>query len=1147
MEFRILGPLELCSDGQLVDLGGAKQRALLAVLLLHANRVVSQDSLIESLWESDPPASAQKALQMYVSGLRKLVGKDRVETRPPGYLLRVADDELDLGRFQQLREQGKLTEALDLWRGPPLSDFAYNGFAQAEIARLEDQRLTCLEERFEQELDAGRHGELTGELEALVAQHPLRERLRGQLMLALYRSGRQAEALDAYQRARATLVDELGIEPGRQLRELHQQILNQDGSLELMSSRAVSEDAAEGARGIFVGRVDELAEAAAALDDALAGRGGLIFLVGEPGIGKSRLSEELLRNARALGALTLVGRCWEAGGAPAYWPWVQSLRSYIRSAPPVHLREELGSSAGELAQLLPELRELFPDVPEPPPIDAESARFRLFEAVSTLIRTAASRQALVLVLDDLHAADESSLLLLRFLGRELGGSRVLVVAAARNVDPSPSDPLTAALTELAREPVTRTMLLRGLEVEDVRRFLELTTGESPDESLVTVLHEETEGNPLFVGEIVRLLSAEGSLTGDAPPRIAIPQSIRDVIARRLRRLSGECLDLLTLASVLGREFSLGVLARAARVSEFDVLDTLDEAMRDRVVADVPGVPSELRFAHVLIRDTLYDDLTTARRIRLHRQAVQALEELYGEGSSGALAELAHHSIAGSDFERGVRYAHSAGDRALELLAYEEAARLYSTALEALELSQPGDDRTRCELLLALGDAQGKVGNTPEAKETLLAAAAIARSAGLSEHLGRAALGYGGRFPWLRAGSDLRLVPLLEEALAGLGEEESQLRVRLLARLAGALRDQPSLEPRTSLSREAVAIARRLGDADTLGYALVSLTTATWSPEIEELVPYVDEVKRLAEETGDPERMFQWGWLQHIVCMNLGDIAGAEEIGVTHRAVAWELKQRSQQWYSTVMRSLVPLIRGEFAEAEQLAEEALQIGQRAQGWDAAFSHCILLFAVRREQGRLEEVDELVRTSIDEYAGYRSFRCLVPLIDCELGRIDDARAGFEELAVDGFGALPRDSEWVFNLSVLAQVAAYLGDRARAVTLYDLLLPYAHRNATLTGEIAIGSVSRYLGLLAALLERWDDAELHFEGGLEMNERMTARPWVAHTQEDHARMLLARGAAADRHRAQQLLDEALNTYRELGMQQHLVRAAGLRRAGHP
>ena len=222
MEFRILGPLEVRSDGQAVDLGGAKQRALLAVLLLDANHVVSRDRLIDALWEDDPPETAAKALQVYVSGLRKLIGKERLQTRAPGYLLGVVRDELDLECFRELQEGGRPAEALALWRGPPLSDFAHSRFAQAEIARLEDLHLACLEERIEQDLHAGRYAELTGELEALVAEHPLRERLRGQLMLALYRSGRQAEALDAYQAARRALVDELGIEPGRELRELHQ-------------------------------------------------------------------------------------------------------------------------------------------------------------------------------------------------------------------------------------------------------------------------------------------------------------------------------------------------------------------------------------------------------------------------------------------------------------------------------------------------------------------------------------------------------------------------------------------------------------------------------------------------------------------------------------------------------------------------------------------------------------------------------------------------------------------------------------------------------------------------------------------------------------------------------------------------------------
>lgn len=1140
-EFRILGPLEVLVNGVPLEVGAQKPRALLAMLLLHPNEVVSSDRLIDALWEDGPPPTAQKALQVYVSQLRKMLGRERVETVAPGYRLRVSDGELDANRGWHLLAEGKPEEALALWRGEPLADFAHSGFAQADIARLVELRLAAVEAHIDRELTAGRHTQAIGELEALVREYPLRERLRSQLMLALYRSGRQADALEAYQDARRALTEELGVELGRELRELQAAVLRQDGSLEQQVHASPSVEAADVQRGVFVGREAELSQLTTALDDAFAGRGRLALLVGEPGIGKSRLAEELVRRARSRGASTMIGRCWEAGGAPAYWPWVQSLRAHLRATPRDRLREELGSSGPHLAHLLPELRELFPDIPEPIPVDAESARFRLFEAVSTLLANAGRHRPLVLVLDDVHAADEPSLLLLRFLARELGGNRVLVVGAYRNVDPSPSDPLTATLTELAREPVTRTIVLGGLGEDDVRRFIELTTGESPGTDLVAAIHEETEGNPLFVGEIVRLLASEGSLSPDAAPRVVIPQSVRDVIARRLRHLSETCAHTLLLASVLGREFPLSVLARMADLPEDELLDVLDEAMRDRVVTDVPGAPAVLRFAHVLIRDTLYEGLTTARRVRLHRRALEALESLYGEGSNRARAELAYHSIAGSDFERGVRYAKQAGDRALALLAYEEAARLYETGLEALELSVSSDERTRCELLLALGDAQGKAGNTPEAKATLLAAAELARGAGLPEHQARAALGYGGRFPWLRAGTDEHLVPLLEEALEALGQEESQLRARLLARLAGALRDQPSLEPRSSLSREAVALARRLGDPDTLGYALVSMATSTWGPDIDSLIPCADEVKALAEQTGDLERMVQWGWLQHIVWMSVGETARAEEVATTHSAVAEQLKQRSGQWYSTVMRSVLALFRGEFAEAERLADEALELGRRAQGWDAEFSYRILLFSVRREQGRLREVEDLVRASLEEYAGYRSLRCLVALIDCELGRDDQARMQLDELAADDFGMLPRDGEWLFNLSVLAEVAAHLGDRPRAERLYELLAPYAHMNAQLTAEIATGSIARYLGMLAASLGRVEDAARHYEAALAANERAGARPWVAHTQEDYARLLLSRGDGGDQQHARALLDRAIGTYRELGMDGPLRRAEAL------
>src|SRR6266516_4776755 len=717
MDFRILGPLEVSTQGERLDLGGQKQRALLAVLLLEANRVVSQDRLIEALWEDNPPETALKALQVYVSQLRKALGKERLVTKAPGYMLRVEQGEFDLERFLTLQEEGRLQEALELWRGPPLSDFRYQRFAQAEIARLEEFRLACLEERIEHDLARGHHAELVGELEAIIDEHPLRERLRIQLMLALYRSGRQADALEAYQDARRALTEELGIAPGRPLRELHQAILRQDAGLDFA---AAAEPVAETPRSTFVGREAELAELVAGLDDAVAGRGRLFLIVGEPGIGKSRLADQLIAQAQARGTRVLVGRCWEAGGAPVYWPWLQSLMPYIRETEAQTLRSQLGSGAPDLAQILPELRELYPDLAEPRSLEPESARFRLFEAMTSFLRSAAEQRPVLLVLDDLHAADEPSLLLLQFVARELRASRLLVVGAYRDVDPKLADALAAALTELAREPVTRTLSLGGLGKADVARFIELTTAHTPGASVVETVHTGTEGNPLFVGEIVRLLAAEGRLD-ESGPRPAVPQSLKEVIARRLRHLSAECKRVLSLASVLGREFDLDVLASASSLERGTLFELLDEAIAQQLVTDVPGSRVRLRFGHALFRDGLYDDLPASRRRQLHRAVGEALEKLSSSDADSHLAELAHHfceAVPPADPSKAVDYARSAGDHAAGLLAPDEAVRLYEMALS---LSAPP---VRPRLLLRaprslwMGGARGSA-RAVEARDALV--------------------------------------------------------------------------------------------------------------------------------------------------------------------------------------------------------------------------------------------------------------------------------------------------------------------------------------------------------------------------------------------------------------------------------------------
>jgi DNA-binding SARP family transcriptional activator len=843
MDFRILGPLEALDEGRLVALGGSKQRALLAVFLLHRGETLTTDRLIDELWGERPPATAAKTVQVYISRLRRALagGEDNgstggVVTREHGYQLRLDPERLDAHRFERLVAQGRgelaagrperaaaaLEEALSLWRGPPLADLAYEPFAQREIARLEDVRAAALEQLIEAKLALGGHAEVVGELEGLIAQHPYRERLRAQLMLALYRSERQADALQAYQDARRTLVEELGIEPGERLRGLERAILAQEPELHLAAAEepAAAEPVAEAPRSVFVGRKRELAELLGGLDDVFAGRGRLFLLGGEPGIGKSRLADELIRRAVGRGARVLVGRCWEAGGAPAYWPWVQSLRTYLRQAEPEALPVQLGAGAAELAQVVPELRQYLPGLPEPRSPESEGARFRLFDATAQFLRNASQSRPILLVLDDLHAADAPSLLLLRFLARELGSTRLFLLGAYRDVDPIPGQPLTEMLAEVAREPVTRRLRLGGLSQREVAQYVDLEASEIASSELVAGLHEDTEGNPFFLSEIVRLLVLEGLPTDPtAEVRVGIPQSVRDVTTRRLNHLSEECNRVLVLASVLGREFALDTLVRMGDVSDEHLLDKLDEAIAAGVVSEVPGGRARLRFAHVLIRDTLYDELRSARRIRLHRLALEALEALYGDRPGSHLAELAHHAMAGHALAKGLYYTQRAGDRALALLAYEEAARLYESALDALDLADRQDDRARCGLLLSLGEAQARAGDTLAAKSAFLDAADIARRLGLARELATAAAGYGGRIVWDRAGDDDRLVPLLEAGLAALGGEDVLLRARLLARLAGALRDEHSRDRRDALSREAVELARRAEDPAALAYAL----------------------------------------------------------------------------------------------------------------------------------------------------------------------------------------------------------------------------------------------------------------------------------------------------------------------------------------
>ena len=1073
MEFRILGPLEARRDGVPLSPGGPKQRALLALMLLHANEPVSRAALIDGLWGERPPETAAKALQVYVSQLRRALGRELVRTHPGGYRLVLEPDALDLSRFERLVAEAraaapaaaatKLREALGLWRGAALTDVAHEPFAQAEVGRLEELRLAAAEALVEAELALGRHAQLVPELEGLVAHNPLREHLRGQLMLALYRSGRQADALNAYQAARSTLIEELGLEPGQALQQLERSILRQDSALD-----APAPPARSGTSAGFVGREGEVSELAAALESALAGCGGLLLLAGEAGIGKTRLAEELAALARERGADVLWGRCWEAGGAPAYWPWTQAFRAYLRD-------HELAPAA-ELAPILPELGEglLISD--------PEQARFRLFEAAAGFLRAAAASNPLLLVLDDLHAADVPSALLLRFLAPELASMRVLAVGTVRTGEVRRDQPLAPVLVELGRRAARR-LDLAGLAVDDVAALVEATTGKRASGDVAAAIAGRTDGNPLFVSELARLLATDVLLE-------AVPPAVRDVISVRVRGLSARCADTLALASVLGRDVPLGALATLAGLERDELLEVLDEAVEVRLLVDVDGSPGVLRFSHALVRDALYEELPATRRLRLHRGAAETLVALYAGDLEPHLAELAHH-FAAADDSRACVYARRAGEHAARALAFEEAARLFETALE----SAPADDR--CGILLSLGDVQMRAGDTEFGRETFLRAADLARAAGEAESLARAALGYGGRLMWTDSGGDRKLVPLLEEALEALGGAYPALRALLLTRMLGALKSVLPPERRAELGREAVALARAHCDDAQLSAMLLTVRVAAWGPDdAEGHLSIATEIIELADRAGELERAIDGRCFRVESRMTLGDLPGTLADLEEAARLAEKLGQPTGHWHVAAHRIELALLQGRFEEAEELIDYTRTLADRTHGVDMLKTYRQQRYGLRRAQARAEEAEEDVRQLVADYPEHTWARCLLADFCAQVGRDEEAGVILAELSAGDFSGVTRDNSWMLSIALLAEVAAAARELRAAATLYELLAPYAELNVVAAHSFGTGSAHRSLGLLACVNGRFDDADRHFHGALTRNETMGAVPWVAATE---------------------------------------------------
>jgi hypothetical protein len=891
---------------------------------------------------------------------------------------------------------------------------------------------------------------------------------------------------------------------------------------------------------VFVGRQREFAELRAGLEDAVGGRGRFFLVVGEAGIGKTRLAEELAREAAERGGVALWGRCWEGEGAPPYWPWVQVIRALLQGVPAEELRPAVGAGAPYLVPLVPELGERFRDLPALSTSPrSEHARFYLFDAVATLLRSAAQRTPLVLVLDDLQWADAPSLLLLQFLAHELRDVRILLLGTYREVEVRQAPAVAEILGALGRDG--HHVPLRGLGEEEVRRFLEETIGRSPAPVLVRAVHRETEGNPFFVDEIVRLLVAERALErheDPSPGRFPVPQGVREAIRRRLAPLPPPAREALALASVVGREFDLAILHRACGLDPEALLETLGPALAREIVVREPGGVGRYRFAHALIRETLYEELGPAERIRLHGQIGEVLEEVHRTDPTPHLTALAHHFLEAAPArgaDKALVYSTRAGRHAAASLAYEAAAAHFQSALEVLGLARPGDERERCELLLARGDVQWKSGDGRGARETFQQAAEIARRIGDAPLLARSALGFAGegsRLLWVRSEVvDQPRIELLEEALHRLGDGDPGLRAQLLARLAINLYWAPEPERVVALSEEAVRLARQLGDPRLLAAVLRARWIALWRPEgAAERLAIADEILHLGERTGDRElallghRFRIVGFLEH------GDVVATDREIEAWAQIAGELRQPLYLTDLAMWRATRAIMDGRFADGEEQAQRAVELGQREPDVQPILRHVIQTFLLHFHKGCL---DQLVGRSQPRTGVPATMfqRCARAFVWSETGRQAEARRELSALAKEGF-PLPRDGAWVVSMSLLSAVAAELNDRTSAAQLYELLMPYAGRVGIFAAGLACwGSVSYHLGLLASTLGRVADAIRHYEDAATVHERMGARPFLAWTQLAHARLLLTRDAGARRGEAAALLTSALATARELGM----------------
>ena len=884
-----------------------------------------------------------------------------------------------------------------------------------------------------------------------------------------------------------------------------------------------------------VGRNAEMHTMLDATKRVAGGEGREVLLIsGEAGLGKTTLVAEAARAAFDTGACVLFGHSEEDLATP-YQLFAEALGHYVTHAPEEQLLAHVEAHGSELSRLVPTLATRVRKLPPSKATDSDTERFLLFAAVVGLLGAVSTEQTVVLVLDDLQWADKGSLLLLRHLVAAEQPMRVVIMATYRDSELSQTHPFNDTLAALHRVSGVNRIELTGLDDSGVVALLEAAAGQSLDAAGVNLAHavyRETDGNPFFVSEMLRHLSETGAIYQDSTGRwvaesaleqLALPDSVRVVIGARVGRLGKDAGRVLSVASVIGRDFDLDLLAHATKTSEDDLLDILDAAASVALVREVADT-GRYSFAHALIQHTLYQDLGHNRRARCHRQVAEALEELCGDRPGARVGELARHWTCATqpiDLAKAIGYSKQAGDAALRALAPGDALRYYAQALDLYRLAADPDPVLGIDLAIGLGTAQRQTGD-PSSRETLLTAARQAADLGDTNRLVAAALANDRGYTTNHNATDTDKVDVLEMAVDRLPFHHPD-RALVLATLCSELAYGSTLERRKALADEALMIAESSGDDATIAKVLNQVLFPLLVPSmLEQQLTWTEDALVRAARVGDPVLLFLIAHSRATVTFLAGDIDEMDRCIEIMGTLAEQLNQPILSWTNTFHLAKRAQIAGDTDLAEQLATEALQIGTDCGQPDATLFFGGQLLVVSAQRGTMGELIPLIEQMVDETSTLAELlTAVLAQAHAEANHTKDVRHLLEEFAATNFD-LPADQGWITAMYSWAEAAIHCGDPKYAGPLFDRLAPWAEQSVASGSVTASGLVSHSLGGLATVLGRYDEADAYFDRSAAMSARMNAEFFVALTDLHWGSMLAARKDEGDTEKARDLLAKA-------------------------